>query len=157
VRILYRLRSFSHRHRRRVTEYLLSHVTSCGLPVVKLFLVGLLEGVSGRVKVEALLPTIQAFMDKERAPDRETLFGLQFEELVTATISAFDSSVSGHLNDPSSTLWPIFLDAIRLYFLPGMYPLFGQVKFLTHPRITHTTERGSFQQFAKRPLLPLVS
>jgi hypothetical protein len=110
--------SFS-RHRRRVAEYLLSHVASCGLPAVKLFLGGLLEGVSDRAKAEALSPTIQALVDKEQASDWGKLFGLQFEEFVAITVSALDSSVSGQLNDASSTLWPIFLDAIKCYFQPG--------------------------------------
>ena len=111
----------SRRHKRRVAEYLLSHVTSCGLPAVKLFLVALLEGVSDKAKASALSPTIQALTDKERAPEWEKLFGPQFEEFVTITISALDSSVSGHLNDTSGTLWPIFLDAIKFYFQPGKY------------------------------------
>lgn len=107
------------RHRRRVAEYLLSHVASCGLPAVKLFLGALLEGVSDRAKAEALSPTIQALVNKEQASEWEKLFGPQFEEFVTITISALDSSISGHLNDTSGTLWPIYLDAIKCYFEPG--------------------------------------
>jgi U3 small nucleolar RNA-associated protein 10 len=112
-------RTIFSRHRRRVTEYLLSHIVSCGLPAVKLSLGALLEGVSDRAKAEALSPTIQALVEKEQASEWEKLFGLQFEEFVTITISALDSSVSGHLNDTSGTLWPIFLDAIKCYFQPG--------------------------------------
>jgi U3 small nucleolar RNA-associated protein 10 len=101
--------------------------------VVKLFLVALLDGVSDRAKAEALSPTIQALTDKERAPEWERLFGPQFEEFVTITISALDSSVSGYLNDTSGTLWPIFLSAIRFYFEQGMYSSFGSVKYLIFP------------------------
>jgi U3 small nucleolar RNA-associated protein 10 len=113
--------SFSLRHKRRIAEYLLSHVVSCGLPTVKLFLVALLEQVSDQAKAEALLPTIQSLTDKERASDLEKLFGPQFEDFATITVSALDSSVSGHLNDTSGTLWPVFLDTIRFYFQPGEY------------------------------------
>lgn len=124
---------FTGRHKRRVAEYLLSHVSSCGLPVVKLFLVALLEGVSDRAKAEALSPTIQALTDKKRAPEWERLFGPQFEEFVTITISALDSSVSAHLNDPSGTLWPIFLSAIKFYFKQGKHSSFDCVKSLIFP------------------------
>jgi U3 small nucleolar RNA-associated protein 10 len=113
--------TFSLRHKRRIAEYLLSHVMSCGLPAVKLFLVALLERVSDQAKAEALLPTVQDFMDKERASDWEELFGPQFEEFATITVSALDSSISGHLNDTSGTFWPVFLDTIRFYFQPGKY------------------------------------
>ena len=74
---------------------------------------------------------IQALTDKERAPEWERLFGPQFEEFVTITISALDSSVSGHLNDTSGTLWPIFLSAIRFYFDQGKYSSFDRLKSLT--------------------------
>ena len=124
---------FTGRHKRRVAEYLLSHVSSCGLPLVKLFLVALLEGVSDRAKAEALSPTIQALTNKEEAPEWERLFGPQFEEFVAITISALDSSVSGHLNDTSGTLWPIFLGAIRCYFEQGRYSSFNRVKSLIFP------------------------
>lgn len=110
-------------HKRRIAEYLLSHVMSCGLPAVKLFLVALLERVSDQAKAEALLPTVQDFMDKERASDWEELFGPQFEEFATITVSALDSSISGHLNDTSGTFWPVFLDTIRFYFQPGPFTL----------------------------------
>ena len=112
---------FSLRHKRRITEYLLSHVMSCGLPVVKLFLVALLEGVSDQAKAEALLPTIQDFTDKERATDWEELFGTHFEEFATIVVSALDSSISRRLNDISGTFWSVFLDTIRFYFQPGKY------------------------------------
>ena len=88
---------------------------------MKLFLVALLEQVSDQAKAEALLPTVQYLMDKERASDWEELFGPQFEEFATITVSALDSSISGHLNDTSGTFWPIFLDTIRFYFQPGKY------------------------------------
>jgi hypothetical protein len=101
--------------------------------VVKLFLVALLDGVSDRAKAEALSPTIEALTDKERAPEWERLFGPQFEEFVTITISALDSSVSGHLNDTSGTLWPIFLSAIRFYFEQGMHSSFDRLKSLIFP------------------------
>ena len=112
---------FSLRHKRRIAEYLLSHVVSCGLPTVKLFLVALLEQVSDQAKVEALLPTIQSLTDKERASDLEMLFGPQFEEFAAIIVSSLDLSVSGRLNDTSGTLWPVFLDTIRFYFEPGKY------------------------------------
>ena len=121
---------FARRHKRRVAEYLLSHIMSCGLPAVKLFLVALLEGVSDKTKAEALSPTIQALTDNERAAEWERLFGPRFEEFATITISALDTSVSGHLNDTSGTLWPIFLDAIRFFFQPSKFPSFGHVKSL---------------------------
>jgi U3 small nucleolar RNA-associated protein 10 len=104
-----------------MAEFLLSHVVSCGLPKVKLFLVALLEPVSDQAKAEALLPTIQALTDKERASDLEKMFGPQFEEFATVTVSALDLSVSGRLNDTSGTLWPVFLDTISFYFQPGKY------------------------------------
>ncbi|KAI0295094.1 armadillo-type protein [Multifurca ochricompacta] len=110
-------------HKRRIAEYLLSHVTSCGLPTVKLFLITLLEQVSDCAKAEALSPTIQALTDKEQAPVWEKLFGPQFEEFVTIIVSALDASVAGLLNESSDTLWPIFLGAIKFYFEPGSLPL----------------------------------
>jgi U3 small nucleolar RNA-associated protein 10 len=130
------LRPFSpSRHKRRIAEYLLSHVMNCGLPTVKLFLIALLEHLSDQAKAEALLPTIQALTDKKRAPDWEKLFGPQFEEFATITVSALDSSVSGHLNDTSGTFWPIFLDTIRLYFQPGKYSSSDRVESLLLPAI----------------------
>jgi hypothetical protein len=100
--------------------------------MVKLFLVGLLEQVSDRVKAEALSSTIQALTDKEQAPEWERLFGPQFAEFVAVTVSALDSSVSGHLNDTSDPLWSVFLDAIKFHFQPGKYRLSNCVEVLTY-------------------------
>ncbi|KAI9435473.1 hypothetical protein H4582DRAFT_1969649 [Lactarius indigo] len=102
-------------HKRRVAEYLLSHVASCGLPTVKLFLVVLLE--------HALSPIVQALTDKVQVAEWEGLFGPQFEEFAAITVSAFDASAAPSLNDPSGVLWPIFLNAIEFYFQPGSRPL----------------------------------
>ena len=88
---------------------------------MKLFLVELLEQVSDQAKAETLLPTIQDLTDKDRAADWEGLFGPQFEEFATITVSALDSSISGLLNDTSGIFWPVFLDTIRFYFQPGKY------------------------------------
>ncbi|KAH9044915.1 hypothetical protein EDB83DRAFT_2406035 [Lactarius deliciosus] len=110
-------------HKRRVAEYLLSHVTSCGLPTVKLFLVALLEHVPDRAKAEALSPIVQALTDKMQVAEWEGLFGPQFEEFAAITVSAFDSSVAASLNGPSGVLWPIFLNAIEFYFQPESRPL----------------------------------
>ena len=149
------LRLFSPlRHKRRIAEYLLSHVVSCGLPEVQLFLVALLERISDQAKAEALLPTIQALTDKEQAPDLEKLFGSQFEEFASITVSALDSSVSGRLNDTSGTLWSVFLDTLRFYFQPGKYPLFDRgISYQIRPRVTYSTEGGAFQKPAKWPVL----
>lgn len=108
---------------------------SCGLPAVKLFLVALLEQVSDQAKAEALLPTIQDLTDKDRASHWEELFGPQFEEFATITVSALDSSISGHLNDTSSTFWPVFLDTIRFYFQPGKYLSSDCVELLLLPTV----------------------
>ncbi len=126
---------FPSRHKRRIAEYLLSHVMNCGLPMIKLFLVALLEQLSDQAKAEALLPTIQALTDKEMASDWEKLFGPQFEEFATITVSALDSSVSGHLNDTSCTFWSIFLDTMRFYFQPGEYSSSDRVESLHLPAI----------------------
>ncbi|KAH8987299.1 hypothetical protein EDB92DRAFT_1876367 [Lactarius akahatsu] len=108
---------------RRVAEYLLSHVTSCGLPTVKLFLVTLLEHVPDRAKAEALSPIVQALTDKVQVAEWEGLFGPQFEEFAAITVSAFDPSAAASLNDPSGVLWPIFLNAIEFHFQPESRPL----------------------------------
>ncbi|KAI9454082.1 hypothetical protein F5148DRAFT_1378333 [Russula earlei] len=128
-------------YKRRIAEYLLSHVTSCGLPAVKLFLVGLLERVTDWAKAEALSTTIQALTDKEREREWEQLFGPQFEEFSTLAVSALDSSVSGHLNDTSGALWPIFLDAMRFYFQP---------RSLTRPReaLSKNLQNGLFSRLS---------
>lgn len=86
--------------------------------------------MSDPAKAEALSPTIQALTDKEQAPEWERLFGPQFEEFATITISALDSSVSGHLNDTSDALWSVFLDAIEFYFQPGKYRSCNHVEVL---------------------------
>lgn len=110
-------------HKRRVAEYLLSHVASCGLPTVKLSLVALLEHVSDCAKAEALSPIVQALTDKVQVAEWEKLFGPQFEEFATITVSAFDASAAANLNDPSGILWPIFSNATNFYFQPGSLPL----------------------------------
>ena len=117
---------------------------SCGLPAVKLFLVALLDQVSDQAKAEALLPTIQDLTDKQRASDWEELFGSQFEEFATITVSALDPSISGHLNDTSGTFWPVFLDTIRFYFQPGEYLSSDCTgSSLTHDRTIYSTEGGA--------------
>ena len=124
---------------------------SCGLPEVQLFLVTLLEQVSDPAKAEALLPTIQALTNKERASDWEKLFGPQFEEFASATVSALDLSVSGRLNDTSGTLWRVFLDTMRFYFQPGKYWSSDcGASYLICSRVTYSTERGALQKLAKR-------
>ena len=118
-----------YRHKRRIAEYLLSHVTSCGLPTVKLFLVALLEHVPDCAKAEGLSPIVQALTDKVQVAEWERLFGPRFEEFVTITISAFDVSAAASLNDPSG-LWPIFFNAVEFYFQPGEYRIFINVVVL---------------------------
>jgi hypothetical protein len=108
---------------------------SCGLPAVKLFLVALLERVSDQAKAEALLPTIRDLTDKKRASDWEELFGPQFEEFATITVSALDLSISGRLNDTSGIFWPVFLDTVRFYFQPGKYLSSDCVESLLLPAI----------------------
>jgi hypothetical protein len=83
--------------------------------------VALLEHVPDRAKAEALSPIVQALTDKVQVAEWEKLFGPQFEEFATITISAFDVSAAASLNDPSGILWPIFLNAIEFYFQPGEY------------------------------------
>lgn len=122
-----------HRHKRRVTEYLLSHVASCRLPSVKLFLVALLEHVSDRAKAEALSPIVQALTDKVKVAEWERLFGPQLEEFATITVSAFDASGAAILNDPTGIFWPIFFNAIQFYFQPGEYRIFGTLVLRTSP------------------------
>ncbi|KAF8259327.1 armadillo-type protein [Lactarius quietus] len=110
-------------HKRRVVEYLLSHVASCGLPTVKLSLVALLEHVPDRAKAEALSPTLQALTDRVKVAEWEKSFGSRLEEFATITVSAFDASAAASLNDPIGVFWPIFLNAIDFYFQPGSFPL----------------------------------
>lgn len=144
----------SFRHKRRITEYLLSHVVSCELPEVQLSLVVLLERVSDQATAEALLPTIEALTDKEQAPNLEKLFGSQFEEFASITVSALDSSVSGRLNDTSGTLWSVFLDTLRFYFQPGKYPSSDRgISSQIRPRVTYSTEGGAFQKPTKWSVL----
>ncbi|KAH9989552.1 hypothetical protein BJV77DRAFT_1069406 [Russula vinacea] len=82
-------------HKRRIAEYLLSHVVSCGLPTVKLFLVTLLE--------------------QERASDLEKLFGPQFEEFAAITVSSLDLSV--FYFEPGKYLSSHCVESLVLFFL----------------------------------------
>jgi U3 small nucleolar RNA-associated protein 10 len=109
----------------------LSHVASCGLPTVKLSLVALLEQVPDRAKAEALSPIVQALTDKVQVAEWEKLFGPQFEEFATITVSAFDASAVASLNDPSGNLWPIFLNGIEYYFQAGEYRISVTLAFLS--------------------------
>lgn len=119
-----------YRHKRRVTEYLLSHVASCALPTVKLFLVALLEHVPDRAKAEALSPIVQALTDKVKVPEWERLFGPQLEEFATITISAFDATAAAVFSDSNGIFWPVFLNAIEFYFQPGEHRIFRTLVLL---------------------------
>jgi hypothetical protein len=149
------------RHKRRVTEHLLSHAVSCGLPTVKLFLVALLEHVPDRAKAEALSPIVQALMDKVKVAEWERLFGPQFEEFATITVSAFDASAAAILNDPAGIIWPVFLNAIEFYFRPGEYrvsiALVVLVLISTCPRFSSFAKGGALQQLKERLILSPVS
>ncbi|KAH9033947.1 hypothetical protein EDB84DRAFT_1578278 [Lactarius hengduanensis] len=145
-------------HKRRVAEYLLSHVTSCGLPTVKLFLVALLEHVPDRAKAEALSPIVQALTDKVQVAEWEGLFGPQFEEFAAITVSSFDPSAAASLNDPSGVLWPIFVNAIEFYFQPGeyqiliasTYPYFSFLESRPLPReaLSNSLKNGLFSRLS---------
>ena len=151
-----------YRHKRRVTEYLLSHVTSCGVPTVKLFLVALLEHVPDHAKAEALSPVVQALTDKVQVAEWERLFGPQFEEFAAITISAFDVSAAASLNDPSGILWPVFLNAVECYFQPGEYRILIYAVVLlvlisTCPRLTSFAKGGALSQVKKWLVFSTVS
>ena len=150
-----------YRHKRRVTEYLLSHVVSCGLPSVKLFLVALLEHVPDRVKAEALSPIVQALTDRVKVAEWERLFGPQLEEFAAITVSAFDATAAAIFNDPTGVFWPIFLNAIEFYFQPGEYRIFRTLVLLvlisTCPRFSAFAKGGALQQLKEWLILSPVS
>lgn len=150
-----------YRHKRRVVEYLLSHVASCGAPTVKLSLVTLLEHVPDRAKAEALSPIVQALTDKVQVAEWDKLFGPRLEEFATLTVSAFDASAAGILNDPAGIVWPTFLNAIEFYFQPGECRIFTTLVLLvlisTSPRVTFLTKGGAFQQLNRRLIFSPVS
>ena len=150
-----------YRHKRRVAEYLLSHVASCGLPTVKLSLLALLEHVPNRAKAEALSPIVQALTDKVQVAEWDKLFGPRLEEFATITVSALDASAAAILNDPAGNFWPIFLNAIEFYFQPGEHRIFIALVLLilisTSPRVTSFAKGGAFQQLKKWLIFSPVS
>jgi len=122
--------------------------------------VALLEHVPDRAKAEALSPIVRALTYKVQVAEWERLFGSQFEEFATITVSAFDASAAASLNDP--ILWPVFLNAIEFYFQPGEYRIFINTLVLlvlisTCPRVTSFTKGGALQQLKKWLIFSPVS
>ncbi|RDB23790.1 U3 small nucleolar RNA-associated protein 10 [Hypsizygus marmoreus] len=100
-------------YKHRVLCYLVSHINAIGVPGSQIALLNSLDSISDSVKAHVLLPTIKSIAaDVEHAP----------HELSGLVVSCLDISVAKDLNDPTGTLWEVFVAVLRSSFAPGSPP-----------------------------------
>ena len=76
--------------------------------------------VSSDVKADALLPTVQDFIQSPApAHGLVPVLGPHAEEFATLVVSSFDASSADHLNDKSLSLWPVFLQMVHYFTRSG--------------------------------------
>ncbi|KAJ7222324.1 hypothetical protein GGX14DRAFT_663256 [Mycena pura] len=98
-------------YKHHVLSYLLSHVLVLRLLSAQIALLGSIEAISDKTKVEVLLPVLTA-LGQNSEP---ALPGSPAERFASLVVSSFDLSASSALNDPKGSLWGVFISVLRHY------------------------------------------
>jgi hypothetical protein len=77
-----------------------------------------MTAIPNKVKIQVLLPTIQAVTEKATSTQPADIFMASSEKLTIQLLSCFDAAAATHLNDNLSA-WTLFLLAIRTYLRSG--------------------------------------
>ncbi|KAI0712775.1 armadillo-type protein [Cerioporus squamosus] len=98
-------------YKQRVLCYLLSHVNGCPLLKVKIALLKSVDNVSNEAKAQVLLPTIETL---EAQDISDVTHRKQVQELATLTVSSFDASSAGDLNNTDKPAWGVYEKVLDL-------------------------------------------
>ncbi|OCH90866.1 hypothetical protein OBBRIDRAFT_729952 [Obba rivulosa] len=98
-------------YKQRILCYLLSHVNASHLPHMRLWLLDSLKEISSSVKLQTLLPSIQALL--QHVPEGQDVF---FEEFTSLSFRSFDTSVASDLDSAEGSHWNTFKQVLRLCY-----------------------------------------
>ncbi|KAF4568223.1 snoRNA-binding rRNA-processing protein utp10 [Pleurotus pulmonarius] len=105
-------------YRRRILCFLLSHVSSLPSLSAKIGLLKSIENISDKAKWQILLPFIKA-IEGSNAEALRAQFGSRGGEFVKLVVASMDASAVPELNEPSGSLWPVFVALLRRSFSDG--------------------------------------
>ncbi|KAH9943771.1 hypothetical protein B0H21DRAFT_877669 [Amylocystis lapponica] len=103
-------------YKQRIMCYLLSHVNACPIQLAKLAILKSIQSVSGLVKHQVLLPTIQAVFEELSSAGESILLNPFYQDFPPLLVSSFDASSASDLNDSTKPSWPAFERVLRLCF-----------------------------------------
>ncbi|KAF7420871.1 snoRNA-binding rRNA-processing protein utp10 [Pleurotus ostreatus] len=108
-------------YRRRILCFLLSHVSSLPSISAKITVLKSIESVSDKAKWQMLLSFIKA-IEGSNVETLQSSFGSREAEFVKLVVASVDASAVPELNEPSGSLWPVFLALLRQSFSENAIP-----------------------------------
>ncbi|KAK7688534.1 hypothetical protein QCA50_008072 [Cerrena zonata] len=103
-------------YKKRTLCYLLSHVSACGLPALKLSLLKSVSEISNAVKSRMLIPSIQSLSDDKLAARVSDRFRDIYEEYALLLASSFDTSAAEGLNESEGDSWTTYVQLLQYFF-----------------------------------------
>ncbi|KAF9480276.1 hypothetical protein BDN70DRAFT_905831 [Pholiota conissans] len=95
-------------YKHRVICYLLSHINALSSETAKTSILRSMATLTTKAKVQILLPTMQALVEKASILSSTDVFNAASEEFTIRLLSCFDSSAASYLNDTESC-WDTFV------------------------------------------------
>ncbi|KAI0692328.1 hypothetical protein BC835DRAFT_1416622 [Cytidiella melzeri] len=120
-------------YKQRALCFLLSHGTACPLSQIRLVLLRSTRGIASSLKFRVLSPAIDASMES-------TTLDLD-DEATTLLLASADQAAAAGLNDADSTLWEVYVKAVRRVFTSG-------VSSVAQATIAHGLRSGLFKKLA---------
>ncbi|KAF7297329.1 U3 small nucleolar RNA-associated protein 10 [Mycena indigotica] len=104
-------------YKQRILCYLLSHVSVLGLLSMRISLLESLRDVSDSARTEVIAELLASLGDGGVAIP----VGTPMERFAALALSSFDASAASNLNDTKSTLWDIFVSALKRHLQSDGY------------------------------------
>ncbi|KJA17838.1 hypothetical protein HYPSUDRAFT_191636 [Hypholoma sublateritium FD-334 SS-4] len=123
-------------YKHRITCYLLSHINALSSETVQIALLKSIAMITNTVKIQILLPTLQALVETASKVHPNDISSVASEEFTTRILSCLDSFAASCLNETEEA-WVTFTKLIRVYLCAGA-PLPAQ------QALVHSFENGLF-------------
>ena len=114
----YALLLIGFRYKYRITCYLLSHINALSSESVQTALLKSIATITNKAKVQILLPTLQALVEKTSKVSPNNVFDVSSEDFTIRILSCLDSFAASCLNETEEA-WVAFTRLIRSYFCAG--------------------------------------
>ncbi|KDQ24027.1 hypothetical protein PLEOSDRAFT_1068022 [Pleurotus ostreatus PC15] len=105
-------------YRRRILCFLLSHVSSVPSISAKITVLESIESISDKAKWQMLLSFIKV-IEGSNVETLQSSFGSREAEFVKLVVASVDASAVPELNEPSGSLWPVFVALLRQNAIPS--------------------------------------